>query len=77
MSIYKDVKTFIADFVSENSQDITENTNFVDDLGLDSTDLEILLARLDRRFELEFPNDFGLEKLITVQDFLNLVVTPS
>ncbi len=46
---------------------ITENSSFLDDLGLDSLDIIELIMELEEEFDLEIP-DKEAEKMKTVGD---------
>ena len=60
------VKAVIMEKLNADEVEITENTNFKDDLNADSLDLfELVMA-----FEIEIPSE-DLEKLATVGDVLD------
>lgn len=50
--------------------EITENSNFKDDLGADSLDLFELVMSLEEEFGVEIPSE-DLEKIATVGDVVN------
>lgn len=50
--------------------EITEKSNFKDDLGADSLDLFELVMSLEEEFGVEIPSE-DLEKIATVGDVLN------
>ena len=50
--------------------DITEKSNFKDDLGADSLDLFELVMSLEEEFGVEIPSE-DLEKIATVGDVVN------
>ena len=50
--------------------EITEKSNFKDDLGVDSLDLFELVMSLEEEFGVEIPSE-DLEKIATVGDVVN------
>ena len=50
--------------------EITEKSNFKDDLGADSLDLVELVMSLEEEFGVEIPSE-DLEKIATVGDVVN------
>ena len=50
--------------------EITEKSNFKDDLGADSLDLFELIMSLEEEFGVEIPSE-DLEKIATVGDVVN------
>ena len=50
--------------------EITEKSNFKDDLGADSLDLFELVMSLEEEFGVEIPSE-ALEKMATVGDVVN------
>ena len=50
--------------------EITEKSNFKDDLGADSLDLFELVMSLEEEFGVEIPSE-DLEKIATVGDIVN------
>lgn len=55
----------VAEQLNVDKADITENTNFKDDLGVDSLDLFELVMAFEEEYEIEIPSE-DLEKLTTV-----------
>lgn len=64
------VKAVIMEKLNADEVEITENTNFKDDLNADSLDLFELVMALEDEFEIEIPSE-DLEKLATVGDVLD------
>ena len=64
------VKAVIVEKLNADEVEITENTNFKDDLNADSLDLFELVMALEDEFEIEIPSE-DLEKLATVGDVLD------
>lgn len=59
------LKEIIEDKLSVDVADITAETNFKDDLGVDSLDLFELVMALEEEFGVEIPSE-DLEQLTTV-----------
>ena len=64
------VKEVIVEKLNAEGVDITESTNFKDDLNADSLDLFELVMALEEEFDIEIPSE-DLEKLVTVGDVLD------
>lgn len=64
------VKAVIEEKLNADGADITEDTNFKDDLNADSLDLFELVMALEDEFSIEIPSE-DLEKLVTVGDVLD------
>ncbi len=67
MSTLEQVKTIIVNNKKVDSSQITENTSFKDDLGMDSLELAELIMEFEKAFNCEIPEDKA-EKIITVSD---------
>jgi acyl carrier protein len=63
------VKAVIEEKLNADGMEITEQTNFKDDLNADSLDLFEMVMALEDEFEIEIPSE-DLEKLVTVGDVL-------
>ena len=56
----------------EKYPDLDEKTHMRDGLGLDSVDVVSIVSQIERRFRIRLTQQ-ELEKLVTVEDFLNLL----
>lgn len=63
------VKAVIEEKLNADGVEITEGTNFKEDLNADSLDLFELVMALEDEFGIEIPSE-DLEKLVTVGDVL-------
>lgn len=63
------LKSIIAEQLSTSEAEITETTNFTEDLGADSLDLFELTMSLEEEFGVEIPSE-DLEKIKTVGDVI-------
>lgn len=66
------VLEIIADQFNVNVDDLTENTDFVEDLNADSIELVELVMSLEDEFDVEV-EDEALEKIKTIGDVLDYI----
>ncbi|HAJ32985.1 MAG TPA: acyl carrier protein [Candidatus Atribacteria bacterium] len=64
------IKKIIVDGLGVDESKITEDSSFVDDLGLDSLDIVELIMAFEEEFDIEIP-DKDAEKIKTVGDAIN------
>lgn len=64
------MKEIITEQLNLEGVEITEASNFKDDLGADSLDLFELVMALEEEFGVEIPSE-DLEKIATVGDVMN------
>ncbi|MBO4410916.1 MAG: acyl carrier protein [Lachnospiraceae bacterium] len=63
------IKEILAEQLNINPDDVTEDSSFRDDLGVDSLDLFELLMSLEEEYGFEIPAE-DMEKLATVGDVI-------
>ncbi len=68
------LKEVIEDKLNAEGMEITEETNFKEDLNADSLDLFELVMALEDRFGTEIPSE-DLEKLETVGDVMEYLAS--
>ena len=68
------IKEITVENLGISADEITENTSFKEDLGVDSLDLFELVMELEEEFEVEIPAE-DLETLVTVGDVMNYINT--
>ena len=61
------MKEIIAEQLNVNVEELTPETNFKEDLGVDSLDLFELVMALEEEFNTEIPSE-DLEKIATIND---------
>lgn len=69
------IKEVIAEVLNVDTEEISLETTFVDDLGADSLDLFQIVLGIEERFDLDeddMDNDL-IEKIVTVGDAVELV----
>lgn len=70
--VLKKVRELLADQLNKPIEKITENTRFIEDLGVDSLDMIEMLMALEEEFDISVPND-KVEKLKTVKDIVGFI----
>lgn len=61
------MKEIIAEQLNVNVEELKPETNFKEDLGVDSLDLFELVMALEEEFDTEIPSE-DLEKIATIND---------
>jgi len=74
MSISEKVKDIIVAQLGVDSEKVTAEASFIDDLGADSLDIVELVMAMEEEFDLEIPDD-DAEKLKTVNDVQSYLAT--
>ena len=69
-TVLEKVKEVISEQLGiEDTDSITTETTFIDDLGADSLDIVELIMALEEEFDVEIPSE-DLEKILTVNDVI-------
>ena len=76
MSIEERIKKIVAEQLGSGEDEITNESNFIDDLGADSLDTVELVMALEEEFDIEIPDE-DAEKIATVQAAIDYVSTDS
>lgn len=66
------VKKIVMDHLDVESEKVTENASFIDDLGADSLDIVELVMAFEEEFGLEIPDD-AAETILTVGDAVKFI----
>ena len=64
---FEKLQEIIADVLNVETDDITMETTFVDDLGADSLDIFQIIMGIEDTFDIEIDNE-DAEKIMTVGD---------
>ena len=72
MSVEPKIKKIIEEQLGVDSEKITPEASFLEDLGADSLDIVELVMTMEEKFDLEIPDE-DAEKLKTVQDISNYI----
>ena len=70
------VKKMVADHLGIDKQKVTEEANFIDDLGADSLDTVELVMAFEEEFGSEI-SDSEAEKILTVGDAIKFIESKS
>ena len=66
------LKQIVAEILSVDPRELTEETNFIDDLCADSLDLYQVIQEIEETFEIEIPEEEA-EKIRTVGEAAELI----
>jgi acyl carrier protein len=72
--IIEKVKELIADNLGTDTDEITLQAAFIDDLGADSLDIVELVMAMEKEFDIEIPDE-DAEHIGTVQDAVNYIAS--
>ena len=61
------LQKIIAEVLNVDTEEVTPDTTFVDDLGADSLDIFQIVMGIEEEFDIEIPNEQA-EKIVTVGD---------
>ena len=64
------VKKIVVEHLGVESEKVTEEASFIDDLGADSLDIVELVMAFEEEFGVEIPDD-AAEKITTVKDAID------
>ncbi len=64
---FEKLQGIIAEVLNLESDEISPNATFVDDLGADSLDICQIIMGIEEEFDIEIPNE-AAEKIVTVGD---------
>ena len=70
--ISQKVKKMVAEHLGVDEAKVTEEANFIDDLGADSLDTVELVMAFEEEFGCEIPDD-AAEKILTVKDAIGFI----
>ncbi len=64
---FEKLQSIIAEVLNVDTDDITMETTFVEDLGADSLDIFQIIMGIEEEFDIEIPSD-AAEQIATVGD---------
>lgn len=64
---FEKLQEIIAEVLNIESEDISINSTFVDDLGADSLDIFQIIMGIEEEFDIEIPNE-AAEHIVSVGD---------
>ncbi len=74
MELQQKIVNLVGDATKSDTATMTEATNFIDDLNLDSLDMVELMMKMEDEFGIEIPED-DTEKLKTIGDVVSYLKT--
>lgn len=72
MDIFEQIKKILCDQLDLDEEQVTEDSEVIDDLGADSLDIVDLVMTLEEEFDTEIPDE-DIEELRTVGDIVKYV----
>ena len=66
------VKKIVVEHLGVETEKVTEEASFIDDLGADSLDIVELVMAFEEEFGVEIPDD-AAEKITTVKDAITYI----
>ena len=69
---FEKLKEAIAEVLSVDPDEVTEETTFMDDLGADSLDVYQIIMKIEETFEIVIPPDQA-EQITTVGEAVELI----
>ena len=69
---FEKLKQIVAEILSVDPRELTEETNFIDDLCADSLDLYQVIQEIEETFEIAIPEEEA-EKIKTVGEAVELI----
>ena len=72
MDIFEQVKKILCDQLDLDEEQVTEDSEVIDDLGSDSLDIVDLVMTLEEEFDTEIPDE-DIENLRTVGDIVKYI----
>ena len=64
---FEKLQNIIAEVLNIETEEITMDSTFIDDLGADSLDVFQIIMGIEEEFDIEIPNEEA-EKIVTVAD---------
>ena len=71
-NIAEKVKAIIVDKLGVDESEVTNEANFINDLGADSLDTVELIMEFEKEFDIQIPDDKA-EKISTVGDAISFI----
>lgn len=69
---FEKLQKIIAEVLNVDTDEITLETTFIDDLGADSLDVFQIIMGIEEEFDIEIPNEEA-EKIISVGDAVDQI----
>lgn len=69
---FEKLQSIISEVLNVETDEITTETSFVEDLGADSLDIFQIIMGIEEEFDIEIPNE-AAEKIVTVGDVVEQI----
>ena len=69
---FEKLKKVIAEVLNVDTEEISMDSTFVDDLGADSLDVFQIIMGIEEEFDIEIPSDKA-EKITTVEEAVEMI----
>ena len=69
---FEKIQNIIAEVLNVDKDEITMDTTFIDDLGVDSLDVFQIIMGIEEEFDLEIPTEKA-ESIVTVGDAVEAI----
>jgi acyl carrier protein len=69
---FEKLKQIIAEVAGVYTEEITMETSFIDDLGVDSLDVYQIVMGIEQTFDIEISAEMA-ESVVTIEDAVNLI----
>ena len=76
MAVEEKIKEIISKQLGVDSEKVTTEASFIDDLGADSLDTVKLVMAFEEAFNIEIPDE-DAEKILKVQDAIDYIMSKS
>ncbi len=73
---FEKLQQIIAEVLNVETDEITMETTFIDDLGADSLDVFQIIMGIEEEFDIEIPNE-AAESIVTVADAVEQIKNAS
>ncbi|HOJ87130.1 MAG TPA: acyl carrier protein [Elusimicrobiales bacterium] len=71
-NVAEEIKKLISESLSTDINEIKEDSKFVDDLGADSLDIVELVMSMEKKFDIEIPDE-DAQKIKTVGEAIDYI----
>ncbi len=72
LSVFEKLQKIISEQLEIDEDDITPDSDIVDDLGADSLDIVDLVMSIEDEFQVEIPDE-AIEQIATVEDAVKYI----
>jgi acyl carrier protein len=72
VSVEQKVIEIVCEHLAVNKEQVTRNTNFIEDIGADSLDIVELIMELEEEFDIQIPDEQA-EKIKTVGEAIDYI----